>query len=74
VLHSRNASTVFEDPHVLIEGQEHTHEYRLVALGYSTRERMLLVVFAEVSHDKIRIISARCADKGERKAYEAQDR
>jgi uncharacterized DUF497 family protein len=67
------ASTVFDDPDVLIEGQEHANEYRLVAIGYSIRQRLLLVIFAEVIHGKVRIISARRAEKGERKAYEAKD-
>ena len=68
------ASTVFDDPQVLIEGQAHAHEPRLVALGHSSKERLLLVVLAEVSHDTIRIISSRRAEKGERRVYEAKER
>jgi uncharacterized DUF497 family protein len=33
---------------------------------------MLLVIFTEVRHGKIRIISARHAEKSERKIYESQ--
>jgi uncharacterized DUF497 family protein len=44
------------------------------ALGYSTRFRLLLVIFAEVHHEEVRIISARRAEQRERKAYEASSR
>jgi uncharacterized DUF497 family protein len=68
------AVTVFDDADLLVEGQDHAGEPRLVALGYSARTRLLLVIFAEVHHEEIRIISARRAEKRERKAYETSSR
>jgi len=68
------AVTVFDDSSVLVEGQDHVGEPRLVALGYSSRSRLLLVIFAEVHHEEIRIISARRAEKHERKVYEDPSR
>lgn len=44
-------------------------EERFVTIGYSYRQRMLVVVHAERG-DSIRIISARQATPQERKAYE----
>ena len=66
------ASTALDDPRVVIDGQQHANECRLVAIGYSSRSRILLVIFTEVRHEKIRIISARRAEKSERKIYESQ--
>jgi uncharacterized DUF497 family protein len=57
----------------LTEGQAHARETRLVALGYSREARLLLVVFAEVTHDTIRIIRSRRAEKSKRRVYEAKD-
>lgn len=68
------AVTVFDDSSVLVEGQDHAGEPRLVALGYSSRLRLLLVIFAEVDHEEIRIISARRAEKRERAVYEDPSR
>jgi uncharacterized DUF497 family protein len=68
------ARTVFDDPHVMVEGQGHASEPRLVALGYSARSRVLIVIVAEVAYEEIRIISARRAEKHERKEYEHQAR
>jgi len=64
------AVSVFEDEAVLIEGQDHADEPRLIALGRPSAARLLLVVFAEVQHEEIRIISARRATKREREVYE----
>jgi uncharacterized DUF497 family protein len=68
------AVTVFDDPLVVVEGQDHARESRLVAIGYSARVRMLLVIVTEVHHEEIRIVSARRAEKHERKAYEERPR
>ena len=68
------ASTVFEDQHIRVVSQGHASEVRLAAIGYSSRSRLLLVIVAEVHHEKIRIISARRAERHERKAYEEADR
>jgi uncharacterized DUF497 family protein len=68
------AVSVFDDACMLVEGQDHAGDPRLVALGISSRSRLLLVIFAEVHHEEIRIISARRAEKRERKAYEGSSR
>ncbi len=45
-------------------------EDREIIIGYSTRNRLLLVSFVE-RNDAVRIISARRATKNERNDYEA---
>jgi uncharacterized protein len=54
--------------------QTHADEPRLAAIGYSGANRILFVVVVEVSHETVRIISARKATRSERKDYEAQQR
>ena len=65
------ASTVFADPlSVTIYDPVHSEdEDRYIALGESQRRRLLVVVFTDRG-DRIRIISARVATRGERKDYE----
>ena len=65
------AATVFRDPTAFIfDDDEHSdEEYRELIIGHSTRNRLLIVSFAE-REDVIRIISARKADVGEQRAYE----
>ena len=64
------AATVFADPHTLI-ASDALHVDRFNILGRSSRDRTLVVVYAEKYHDKtIRIISARRATRAERQAYE----
>ncbi len=65
------ASTVFGDPLALtIPDPLHSEgEDRLITLGASSVRRLLVVVFTERA-DKIRIISARVANRRERKDYE----
>jgi uncharacterized DUF497 family protein len=46
-----------------------TKSIRELIIGYSARNRLLIVSFTE-RDDVIRIISARKADVGEQKAYE----
>ncbi len=43
---------------------------RTILLGMSERQRLILVVHAEVDESVIRIISARCATAHERRRYE----
>ncbi len=63
------AQTVFEDPfHVETYDEEHTEEEdRFIAIGFSHRNRQLIVVFCERSfcggEEVIRIISARKAKR-----------
>lgn len=65
------AATVFRDPTAYIfDDDEHSgEEYRELIIGYSARNRLLVVSFTE-REDVIRIISARKADAGEQRAYE----
>ena len=65
------ASTVFKDPLSLtIDDPLHSsYEERLILIGMSYNNRMLVIVHRE-SGDNIRIISARKATKKERNYYE----
>jgi uncharacterized DUF497 family protein len=67
----QEASTVFGDPlAVTIHDPLHSEdEDRFVTLGESFRRRLVVVVFTERG-DRIRIISARLATRGERRDYE----
>lgn len=69
------ASTVFADPFACLEDDpDHSEtEARVLILGASMRFRLLVVVFTE-RDERIRIISARCATKYERKQYEEKSR
>jgi len=68
------ASTVFGDPLSLtIDDPLHsTTELRMVHIGMSHNNRLLVVVFTE-RENNIRIISARNATKKERKYYESDE-
>jgi len=65
------AATAFSDPLARIfDDPEHSSdEPREIIVGYSERQRLLLVSFTERS-PKIRIISARPATRGERQRHE----
>ena len=65
------AATVFGDRFALSwRDEEHlTGEYRLLTLGYTDRQRLVIVVHTE-REDRIRIITARLATALERKLYE----
>lgn len=67
------AQTVFADEHaLLINDPEHsTQEDRFILLGVSLSTRLLVVVHCYRADDQvIRIISARKADRLERRQYE----
>ena len=66
------ASTVFKDTLTLtIEDPLHSYdEERLVLIGMSSKNRLLVVVHTD-REESIRIISARKAVKRERKYYES---
>lgn len=68
------ASTLFRDPLSLtIDDPLHsTTEVRMVQIGISHKNRLLVVVYAERG-DHIRIISARKASKKERINYESDE-
>jgi uncharacterized protein len=68
------AKTVFNDPLLLTYPDDfHSEtEDRLISIGYSGRQRLLLVVHTERDQDNellIRIISSRHATAAERKTY-----
>ncbi len=65
------ASTVFDDPFaVTMSDPEHSEgEERYLKLGYSTRQRLLVVSYTE-RQERTRIISARQATRTERRIYE----
>jgi uncharacterized DUF497 family protein len=50
--------------------QDLVHGERLVLIGRSGKQRLLLVVYAEIDDDLIRIISARKPTTHERRRYE----
>jgi uncharacterized DUF497 family protein len=63
------AATVFADPLALVM-EDLLHDERAILVGLSKARRVLFTVFAEVSEDTIRIISARRATSHERRRYE----
>ena len=67
------ASSVFGDRLALdIDDPVHyERESRFVILGYSERQRLLVVAYAEPEVDAVRIISARRAAPRERRNYES---
>ena len=66
------AKTVFlDDLARLIPDPDHSiGEERFVIMGFSSQHKLLTVCHCEKGYDTIRIISARKADKIERKQYE----
>lgn len=69
------AETVFDDGMALIIEDE-THSFdepRELLNGYSERNRLLMVVFTQRANS-VRIISARVANRKERKKYEQEKR
>ncbi len=66
------ATTVFRDRLAAIfDDEAHSdREYREIIIGHSTRDRLLLICFAEEADNMVRIISARLATKMEREDYE----
>ena len=65
------ASTVFSDElGRLIPDPDAVGEERFILMGISSQSRMLVVCHCERKLNTIRIISARKADRSERKQYE----
>lgn len=62
----------FDDLALTIEDRDAEGEQRLVTLGRDFLDRMLVVVYTQRDGDEVRIISARKASPGERKAYEGE--
>lgn len=68
------AATCFEDPHgAYFRNDAPSYEDRLILIGMSSHQRLLLVVHAEVGRDFIRIVSARKAGRVQRRLYEGLD-
>jgi uncharacterized DUF497 family protein len=65
------ASTVFADP-LALAIEDLQDPGRTLLLGTSIRQRILLVVHAELDEDTIRIVSARRATSHERRHYEEE--
>ena len=67
----QEAVTCFADPlALLLEDIEHPE--RLALIGVSEKSRVLYTVFAELTGDVIRIITARKATTHERRRYEEE--
>ena len=66
------AETAFDDQLARVFDDElHSdNEPREILIGYSSKNRLLVVAFVQRAHDLIRIISARRADRKEQKTYE----
>lgn len=66
------ASTVFDDDlaKVFFDEVHSDEEIREIIVGYSLKNRMLLVCFTETGHERVRIITAREPTRLERKDYE----
>ena len=65
------AATVFADP-LALHIEDTVDPRRTLLLGASVRNRLLLVVHAELDESTIRIISARRATLHERRRYEEE--
>jgi uncharacterized DUF497 family protein len=67
------AATAFDDPlSRTVSDGDHSHdELRFILLGFSSRGRLLVV--ARLERDSfVRIISARCANRRERRTHEEE--
>jgi uncharacterized DUF497 family protein len=67
------AQTVWADPSAVefFDPEHSKDEDRFIRIGYSTRSRLLLVVFCELDDaEQVRIVSARKATTKERKQHE----
>ena len=66
------ATTLFGDPlELTINDPKHSvNESRFISIGKSEQGELLVVSYAEKEENHIRIISARCATKKEKKNYE----
>ena len=65
------AATAFSDPNAieLLDADSAEKEERWILVGLSAKTRVLLVIYAEHEDERIRIISARKADKDETDQY-----
>jgi uncharacterized DUF497 family protein len=70
------SATVFKDPLSLtIEDVAHSKsEERLVTLGRSSADRLLVVVHLDRDEETIRLVSARLATRREKRSYEREQK
>lgn len=66
-----DAATVLEDEAGLTVSEDHPAEERFVTLGMDALGRLLVVVYTWRG-DEVRLISARKADRSERRQYESK--
>ena len=68
----RAAAKVFKDPHFLVneDNRHHYSEKRFQIIGVVEPHGVLFVVYTERCENTIRIISARKANKKERRLYQ----
>ena len=68
------AKTVFTDQYArLISDPDHSgEEDRFILMGVSAQSRLLIVCHCVRDNERIRLISARRADRGERRVYEGK--
>jgi uncharacterized protein len=70
----QEATTCFDDPNgCYLRNEAPSYEDRLILIGLSATQALLLVVHAEVGRDSIRIVSARRASSAQRRIYEGLD-
>jgi len=69
------AQAVFLDPlaETFDDPDHSTDERRFITIGVSSRQRLLFVAHADRGEDRIRIISARLATRGEIHAYQERN-
>ena len=60
----------FDDLALSIDDPNHYDEQRFITIGMDTQGRILVVIHTYPDEDTIRIISARPADRQERREYE----
>ena len=70
------AATIFGDPlELTISDPEHSRdEFRWISLGRSSAGELLVVSYTEREESRIRIISARPANRHEQRSYERHHR
>ncbi len=62
----------YDDLAITVEDPDHRDEQRFITLGMDTRLQVLVVVNVQREGNTIRLISARKADKKERRQYEGE--
>ena len=70
------ARTVFSDPLAeTFDDPDHSaNEHRFITIGTSVQQRLLFVAHADRGEDRVRVISARGATRGETHAYQERSR